>query len=129
MKSRICKYCDSTIPASRIGSTSAVCGNCGMNNEIEPPKTIVQQYGKFAVTGLIVVSLGFIVNRYLSVSWSSAYAVSQMSLFETEIMRNKCIETNDTACVIASYRRLIELEPHEPSHKENLDEWLARSRR
>lgn len=125
MKSRICRYCDSAIPANRIGSTSAVCANCGLNNETETPKTFVQKYGTFTITSVIILSLGFIVNRYLNVSWSSAYAVSKMSLFETEIMRNKCIEKNDKACVIASYRRLIELQPEEPSHQENLDAWLA----
>lgn len=127
MKPRICKYCDSTIPADRVAGTSAVCGNCGMNNEVEEPKSVISKYSKFVVPAIIVLGIGFVVNKYLLVSWTSAYAVGSMSLFETEIMRNKCIENKDNACVVAAYRRLLELEPNEPEHKANLNRWLESS--
>lgn len=73
---------------------------------------------------LIIVGLTAFASRFLDVSWTSAYAVRNMSLFETEAMRNKCVEIKDVDCTVAAYRRLIQLQPNEPSHQEHLDALL-----
>jgi tetratricopeptide (TPR) repeat protein len=115
-----CKYCNAEVTTTMIFGSTLICASCGQAELRSPKSSPVLKIGSlFAVVVILIVAI-FYFQADLRILFDRDSALKSMTEAQVLELNNKCLRGNDRGCLIATYRRLVEIDPPSVSYRANL---------
>ncbi len=123
---RSCKYCAKPIPPEMIFNSTIVCPSCGLT-DTKQKSSAAKNATIFGGVALFVIAMVSLLKDPVLMAWNPNYAFRSMTAENTVAQLKKCLKYSDRECLVAGYKRMVELEPENPEYKANLAMQLTKT--